>query len=195
MSAAVCLGAASHRGHLQRHKPTSPIAGSHQSQLNQNAEIDRLRLPRIVDDNQLEQLERDGELVRISDDRYIALASNIQDNRRYVREWTLQFISNAARQYRYAFGVRLQINSAVRTEEQQREIAKYNRYAAPPAESSHVAGVTVDLAKRQLTPAQRKWLVAYLKYYRDMGIIEAVEEPYCYHVAVMERYLEYAEKP
>lgn len=191
MSAAVCLGAARHRGHLQRHKPTSPIAGSHQSQLNQNAEIDRLRLPRIVDDNQLEQLERDGELVRISS-QYIDLEP-ATDSRRFARVWTVKFVTELARQFNQSFRQRVPVSSAVRTEEQQRKLRLYNRFAAPPTESSHVAGVTVDIAKRTLTPAQRKWLVAYLKYYRDMGIIEAVEEPYCYHVAVMERYLEYAE--
>lgn len=188
--AATCFGAARHRNHYER-KPLSPLAGSHQAQLNQNAEIDRLRLPRIVNDQQLEQLEKDGELVRIPD-LYIELEPKT-DSRRFARGWTVQFVVGLARRFNQTFGQRLPVSSAVRTEEQQRKLRLYNRFAAPPTESSHVTGITVDITKRPLTVAQRKWLVAYLKYWRDMGIIEAVEEPYCYHVAVMERYIEYAE--
>ena len=187
--AAICLGDA-HPRHLHERKPRSPIAGSHQAQLNQNAEIDRLRLPRIVNDEQLEQLERDGELVNLQSD-FTIIADDVQPDKRYARVWTVQFVRHLAERYSAQFGARLQINSAVRTETQQRRLRMFNRYAAPPDESSHVAGITVDLAKRTLTPTQRKWLVAYLKYWRDMGIIEAVEEPYCFHVAVFDRYLEY----
>jgi hypothetical protein len=61
--------------------------------------------------------------------------------------------------------------------------------------SSHLAGITVDLAKRGLTRAQHKWMEDYLKDLRDQGLVEAAEErrQACFHVMVSDRYTEYRE--
>jgi len=85
------------------------------------------------------------------------------------------------------------VNSAVRTVEQQKKLRRRNRNAAPidgDTASSHLAGTTVDLAKRGLTRKQKKWLDAYLKNLQDQGLIEAAEErrQACYHIMVKSQY-------
>src|ERR1044071_7843333 len=55
-----------HRMHRFRRIPWNPaFKPSHESLLLQNAEIDRLNLPRIRDDKELQRLKADGELVPI----------------------------------------------------------------------------------------------------------------------------------
>jgi len=92
----------------------------------------------------------------------------------------------------------LQVNSAVRTMEQQQKLRRHNRNAAPEVgdlTSSHLAGTTVDLARRGLTQAQHQWIESYLKDLRDQQLIEAAEErrTLCFHVMVSDRYTEWRE--
>ena len=55
-----------HRMHRIRRIPWNPVfKPSHESLLLQNEEIDRLNLPRIYDDKQLEKLKASGDLVPI----------------------------------------------------------------------------------------------------------------------------------
>lgn len=162
------------------------------SMFKQNQEIDRLNLPRIVDDNQLHQLIDQGELVKIEENSRI-LVQPIRDDRKYVRPWARLFSIDMADRFYANFNKPLVIDSAVRTAEQQARLVKVNRFAAPAygvLPSSHLAGITIDIAKRRYSPKERKWIVNYLKSMKDKGLIEAVEEPMCYHVAIMEKYNE-----
>ena len=82
--------------------------------------------------------------------------------------------------------------------EQQRKLRRHNRNAAPEdgdISSSHLAGITVDLAKRGLTRAQHKWVEDYLKNLRDLSLVEVAEErrQACFHVMVSDRYTEWRE--
>jgi hypothetical protein len=100
--------------------------------------------------------------------------------------------------YYKQFHVPLQVNSAVRTMEQQQKLRRHNHNAAPEigeVSSSHLAGITVDLARRGLTRAQHQWIEDYLKNLRDQGLVEAAEErrQKCFHVMVSDRYTEYKE--
>src|SRR5258708_18838316 len=54
-----------HRGHARRVAWNPVLKGSRDSMLRQNEEIDRLQLPRIADQEQLEQLKTTQELVEI----------------------------------------------------------------------------------------------------------------------------------
>jgi hypothetical protein len=86
----------------------------------------------------------------------------------------------------------------VRTAEQQLKLRRSNRNAAPESgdsASSHLAGITVDLAKRGLTREQHKWVEDYLKNFRDLGLVEAAEErrQACFHVMVSDRYTDWRE--
>lgn len=187
-----------HKGHY-RHIVWNPVLkGSYDSMLRQNEEIDRLQLPRIVDDAQLEELVRTQELVPISESQSLRVSPAVKPDKRYCRPWTNQFLEDMGEAYYKEFSIPLQVNSAVRTMEQQHKLRRHNRNAAPEdgdIASSHLAGITVDLAKRGLTRAQHKWVEDYLKNLRDLGLVEVAEErrQACFHVMVSDRYTEWKE--
>src|SRR5437588_19933 len=187
-----------HKGHY-RHIVWNPVLkGSYDSMLRQNEEIDRLQLPRIMDDTQLEELVRTEELVPIEESKSLHVSPAIKADKRFCRPWTNYFLQDMGEAYYHEFHVPLQVNSAVRTLEQQQKLRRHNRNAAPEVgeiASSHLAGITVDLAKRGLTRAQHKWMEDYLKDLRDQGLVEAAEErrQACFHVMVSDRYTEYRE--
>ncbi|HWX56708.1 MAG TPA: DUF5715 family protein [Verrucomicrobiae bacterium] len=182
-----------------RHVVWNPIlrapAGS---QLRQNEEVDRLQLPRIADDTQLEELEHNQELVQVRETKALRISPVIDANKRYLRPWANQFIVDMSEAYYNQFHVPLQLNSAVRTMEQQYKLRFHNRNAAPEAgetASSHLAGITMDLAKRGLSRSQHAFVVDYLKGMRDQGLVEAIEErrTHCFHVMVSDRYTDWRE--
>jgi len=187
-----------HKGHY-RHIVWNPVLkGSYDSMLRQNEEIDRLQLPRIMDDAQLEELVRIEELVPIEESKSLHVSPAIKPDKRYCRPWTNYFLQDMGEAYYNEFHVPLQVNSAVRTMEQQRKLRRHNRNAAPEdgdISSSHLAGITVDLAKRGLTRAQHKWVEDYLKNLRDLSLVEVAEErrQACFHVMVSDRYTEWRE--
>lgn len=154
----------------------------------QTAEIERLKLPRIVDDRQLHDLEYQGELVRIPENEQVSIDPNIPADRRYARLWTRDFICSLGRDFHRTFGAPVRITSAVRTEQQQQLLRATNRYAVEPTKSSHTTGITFDVSKRQLTRQQYKWMTSYFKNAMAAGWAEVSEEPACFHVAVMEEY-------
>jgi hypothetical protein len=187
-----------HRGHVRRIAWNPVLRGSDLSMTRQNEEIDRLQLPRITDNEQLLELERTQELVPIEESRGLRISPGIQQDKRYARPWVNQFLQDMSAAYYTEFHVPLQVNSAVRTMEQQHSLRRHNRNAAPEMgdhASSHLAGITVDLAKRGITRAQHKWMEDYLKNLRDQGLVEAAEErrQACFHVMVSDRYTEWRE--
>ena len=187
-----------HRGHVRRVAWNPVLKGSSDSMLRQNEEIDRLQLPRIADNEQLLELERTQELVPIQESSALRISAGIQADKRYCRPWCNQFLQDMSVAYFNQFHVPLQVNSAVRTMEQQQKLRTHNRNAAPEIgehASSHLAGITVDLAKRGLTRAQHQWIEEYLKNLRDQGLVEAAEErrQACFHVMVSDRYTEWRE--
>ena len=188
-----------HRRARVRHVAWNPVLkGSYDSQLRQNEEIDRLQLPRIADDQQLLELERTQELVPIEETRALRVSPSIKPEKRYARPWVTQFLADMSEAYYKEFHQPLQVNSAVRTIEQQHKLRRSNRNAAPESGengSSHLAGVTVDLAKRGLTRTQHKWIEDYLKNLRDENLIEVAEErrQACFHVMISNRYTEWRE--
>ncbi len=187
------------RGH-RRHIVWNPlIRGSHESLLRQNEEIDRLQLPRIEDEAQLEDLKSRQELVSIKESKALRVDPRLDPERRYCRPWTLEFLQDMSLSYYKEFHSFIQVNSAVRTVEQQRRLRRVNRNAAPDTgetASSHLAGLTVDISKRGLSRKQHKWIENYLSDLREQGLIEAAEERHqaCFHVMVSERYVNWREE-
>src|SRR5581483_3612535 len=84
----------------------------HDSLLRQNAEIDRLQLPRISDDDELEELVGREELVAIRDTQTLRVDPKLDRNRRFCRPWTLQFLEDLAEAYYKEFRKPIQVNSA-----------------------------------------------------------------------------------
>lgn len=180
-----------------RHVYWNPVLkGSYESMLRQNEEINRLELPRIQNDDELQNMILRQELVNIEESDELAVAGNLDTAHRYCRPWTREFLDDLSGAFYDEFHKPIQVNSAVRTIDQQKKLRRHNRNAAPiegETASSHLAGTTVDLAKRGLTRKQKKWLDAYLKNLQDQGLIEAAEErrQACYHIMVKSQYSEW----
>jgi hypothetical protein len=186
------------RGHFRRVAWNPVLRGSMDSMVRQNEEIDRLQLPRIADNDQLLALERTQELVPIQESHALRVNTSLQSDKKYCRPWCNQFLQDMSGAYFREFRVPIQVTSAVRTMEQQQKLRRSNRNAAPETgehASSHLAGITFDIAKRGLTRAQHQWIEEYLKNMRDQGLVEAAEERQqaCFHVMVSDRYTEWRE--
>jgi len=182
---------------LVRHLNWNPlIRGSHESMLRQNEEIDRLGLPRIEDDTQLEELKTNLELVELTDTKTMRVDPRLDPSLRYCKPWTRDFVDDISSAYYDQFKTKIQVNSAVRTVEHQKQLRRHNRNAAPETgetASSHLAGLTVDIAKRGMTKKEHKWFENYLADLRAHNLIEAAEErrQAVFHIMVSERYAEW----
>ncbi len=188
-----------HRMHRFHRVPWNPVfKPSHESLLLQNAEINRLNLPRIRDDKELQRLIANQDLVPIIPSESLRIQSSLDPGRRYCRPWTLDFVDDMSAAYYKEFHEQLQVNSAVRTVLVQKKLRRHNRNAAPETgetASSHLAGLTVDLQRRGMTKAQVKWMEEYMRPLKDLGLIEPEEERrhWCFHIMVAGRYSEYRE--
>ena len=183
-----------HRIHRIHRIPWNPaFKPSHESLLLQNAEIDRMNLPRIYNDAQLERLKASGDLVAIVPSGTLRIQPSLDPARRYCRYWTLDFVNDISTEYYKEFHQQIQVNSAVRTVLVQKKLRRHNRNAAPETgetASSHLAGLTVDLQRRGMTKAQVKWMEEYLRPLKELGLIEPEEERrhWCFHIMVSGRY-------
>lgn len=189
-----------HRTHARVARWNPVLRGSHDSMLRQNDEIDRLKLTRINDDQQLEDLELRGDLVSLHESKGLAIAPNIETNRRFCRPWTRAFLEDLSQAFYAQFHQPIQVTSAVRTVDQQARLQRWNHNAAPidgDTASSHLAGLTVDIGKRPMTLKQRAWFDQYVLKLQQLGLVEAAEErrQACYHIMVSNRYEEYRDAP
>ena len=188
-----------HRMHRIHRIPWNPaFKPSHESLLLQNEEIDRLNLPRIYDDRQLERLKASGDLVPIVPGQSLRIQPSLDPNRRYCRTWTLDFVNDLSEAYYKEFHEQIQVNSAVRTVLVQKKLRRHNRNAAPEkgeTASSHLAGLTVDLQRRGMTKSQVKWMEEYLRPLKEMGLVEPEEErrQWCFHIMVAGAYDDWRE--
>ncbi len=166
---------------------------SHDSLLRQNEEIDRLDLPRIQDDDELEALKASHDLVPIEADERVRFDPRLDPSRRFCRPWTRDFVADLGEVYYSEFHDQIQVNSAVRTVMGQRKLRRHNRNAAPAegdTASSHLAGITVDLQRRGMSKVQIHFVERYLFYLKAIGLVEPEEErrQWVFHIMVAERY-------
>jgi hypothetical protein len=186
--------ASKHRFRFVRWNPM--FRPSHESLLRQNEEIDRLELPRIANDDELEDLKSRELLVPISQSQFLRFDPRLDPSRRYCRPWTRDFLDDLSQAYYRRFHQQIQVNSAVRTVVVQRKLRRHNRNAAPEkgeTASSHLAGLTVDLQRRGMTREQVRYMERYLFYLRALGLVEPEEErrQWVFHVMVSDRYADW----
>ena len=189
-----------HHAHARIMHWNPVLRGSHDSLLRQNEEIDRLKLTRIHDDQQLEELELSGELVSLHDSKAMQIAPNLELNRRFCRPWTRAFLEDMSQAFYAQFHQPIQVTSAVRTVDQQARLQRSNHNAAPidgDTASSHLAGLSVDIGKRPMSRRERAWVDQYVLKLQQLGLVEAAEErrQACYHIMVSNRYDEYRAAP
>lgn len=176
------------------------LRGSHDSLLRQNEEIDRLKLTRINDDQELEELELRGDLVSLHESRSMQIAPNLEVNRRFCRPWTRAFLEDLSQAFYAQFHHPIQVTSAVRTVDQQARLQRWNHNAAPidgDTASSHLAGLTIDIGKSPMSRRERAFIDQYVFKLQQLGLVEAAEErrQACYHIMVSNRYDEYRDTP
>jgi uncharacterized protein DUF5715 len=186
------------RSHFRRIAWNPLFRPSRDSLLRQNAVIDRLDLPRIQDDNELEELKATQDLVPIVPGKTLRIDPRLDPDRRYCRPWTRDFVDDLSEAYYKEFHQQIQINSAVRTVQVQKKLRRHNRNAAPETgetASSHLAGITVDIQRRGMTRPQVKWVEQYMAPLKDLGLIEPEEErrQWVFHVAVSDQYSDWRE--
>jgi hypothetical protein len=188
-----------HRFHLLHWTLWHPMfRPTHESLLAQNAEVDRLELPRIQDDDELEALKASGALQPIIAGESLRFDPRLDPSRRYCRPWTRDFVQDIAQAYYNRFHEQIQVNSAVRTVKVQKKLRRHNRNAAPAegdTASSHLAGLTVDLQRRGMTQEQIRWMEHYLFYMKALGLVEPEEErrQWVFHIMVSGHYADWRE--
>jgi hypothetical protein len=173
--------------------------GSHELLVEQNAELDRQQLPRMSNEYELLQSEISNDLVPVNETEALKVADNLTDSRRYCRPWTRDFLQDLSHAFYEAFHAPLQVNSLVRTADQQAILRRHNHFAAPAAgdtASTHLAGVSVDLSRRGLSNTQYQWIRAYLQPLQLKGLVNPIEERQpVLHVVVFEKYSDKYAKP
>jgi len=187
-----------HRKHFRWLRWNPMFRPSHESLLIQNAEINRLELPRIQDETELEALKADGSLLPIRTSDALRIEPSLDPSRRYCRPWTRDFVEDLSQAYYNRFHQQIQVNSAVRTVKVQKKLRRHNRNAAPAdgdTASSHLAGVTVDLQRRGMSKDQIVWMEHYLFYMKALGLVEPEEERrhWCFHIMVSGLYTDWRE--
>ena len=181
----------SHHGRRMRWNPM--FRPSHESLLRQNEEVDRLQLPRIQNDDELEALKASHALVPIEESQTLRIQHALDPSRRYCRSWTRDFVQDLSEAYYREFHDQIQVNSAVRTVKVQKKLRRHNRNAAPAegdTASSHLAGITVDLQRRGMSKEQIRFVEHYLFYLNALGLVEPEEErrQWVFHIMVSDRY-------
>jgi Family of unknown function (DUF5715) len=190
-SAAVSSSA--HSKKYSRYAKFTPMfPGSHDKLVEQNVELDRSQVQRMNNEFELVQSEMANDLVQVNETDALKIADNLLDTRRYCRPWTRDFLQDFSQAYYETFHAPLQVNSLVRTADQQAYLRRHNRFAAPAfgdTASTHLAGVSVDLSRRGLTATQYKWIRGYLQPLQVKGMVDPIEERQpVLHIVVFEKY-------
>jgi len=171
----------------------APLAGSHESLVRQNERTEADGLERIEDDAQLDELRHDKALVAVPVSASLHINEGLPMNRRYCRPWTAKFLTDLARGHYARFHRYLQVTSAVRTVEYQRQLIEVNGNAAPAdgdIASPHLSGATIDIAKKGLSLSEVAWMRGYLLPLQMAGKLDVEEEFYqsCFHITVYKSY-------
>jgi hypothetical protein len=150
----------------------------------ENHYADIAGIERLEDAAQVQAAIDSGRLVYIP----ITSSPKLPEWRRYVRPAAADFMLELDGRFNRTTGRYLTVDSAVRPQDVQRQLARRNRNAAPATgtrASSHERGTTFDISKR-MKRGEYRWLIAQLAYYQALGRIHVIEEKACIHIMVRE---------
>jgi hypothetical protein len=170
------------------------MRGSFESLVRQNHRIEAEGLERILDDDDLNDRIANGLLVPLPASPKLTVSGTLPPERRYCRPWTAAFLGDLARAHAAVFHSPLEVSSAVRTVEFQKQLLETNGNAAPAEGdivSPHVTGATIDLAKLGLSRQQLGWLRRWLLPLQQAAKLDVEEEFHqsCFHITVYKSYL------
>jgi hypothetical protein len=178
------------------HKPMPPpLRGSYESLVRQNEKTeDKDGLERIEDDADLNDRIARKMLVPVPVSAALNVNQNLPENRRYCRPWTARFLADLARAHAAVFHGPLEVSSAVRTVEYQKQLMKVNGNATSAEgdiASPHLTGATIDIAKNLLSRKEVAWMRAWLLPLQNVGKIDVEEEfkQSCFHITVYKSYI------
>ncbi|WP_144312274.1 DUF5715 family protein [Terriglobus saanensis] len=172
----------------------APMKGSHEILVHQNVMATQDGLDRIEDDDQLNSMRKAKLLAALPVGFGVQVDERLPANRRYARPWTVRFLSDLGRAHFARFHESIQVNSAVRTVDFQRQLMRVNGNAAPPTgdtASPHLTGQAIDLAKHGMSMTEIAWMRGYLLPLVQQGKIDVEEEfqQACFHISVYRRYM------
>ena len=161
----------------------------------ENSYADKAGIARFTDRESLKAGIASGVLVPIP----ITSCPKLPEFRRYVRPTAAEFLRELDSRFYLATGRYLIVDSAVRSADVQKQVARHNRNAAPAngdRASSHERGTTFDIASRRvyfngwanMRRREYRWLLIQLAYYQGIGRIHVIEERSCLHIMVREDY-------
>ncbi|HET7104878.1 MAG TPA: DUF5715 family protein [Terracidiphilus sp.] len=179
-----------HRIHIVA---TPPLRGSFESLQRQNEKTDAEHLERILNFNDLKDRIARGVLVPVPASSALTIDQDLPPDYRYCRPWTATFLSDLSRAHEAVFHRPLQVSSAVRTIQYQKELRLRNGNAASAegdVVSPHVTGATIDITKRDLTTREIYWMRIHLRALQKAGKLDVEEEfrQACFHITVYKSY-------
>ena len=172
----------------------APLKGSLESLERQNEKTDRDNLERILDEDDLKDRIASKVLVPVPVSSALAINNNLPETHRYVRPWTATFLSDLAQAHAQHFENPLQVTSAVRTVEYQKQLMRVNGNATQAEGdivSPHLTGATIDIGKNIMSRAEIAWMRSRLLQLQLQGKIDVEEEFHqaCFHITVYRAYL------
>lgn len=181
-----CLLAGSAFGAVSLH-------GSRSALMEQNLMAQREGLSHITHTRQLKIFEKKKLLVPLRSGTAVKIDRRLLREYSYARPETRLFVRRLSRDFARKFHKPLQINSAVRTVDYQKQLRRKNRNAARATtgllQSSHTTGATIDIAKKGMSRTELNWMRERLIRLERAGYIEATEEHRqpVFHVMVFDR--------
>lgn len=171
------------------------LRGSKESLDKQYRMARELRLPRIQNVAQINQLLMNGqlyELPRQGETFYLDEQIGEYDPMyahmyRVASPVAIKFISQWSRKFYNQFdGKRLKVTSLVRTVEYQKKLQRRNANATAVSRSAHLTGSAIDISYKELVADEIKWMRTELLALEKKQMIEATEERFqaCFHVMV-----------
>ena len=171
----------------------APMVGSAESLARQNEMTDAEGLERILDEDDLADRIAQKLLVPVPESPALTVNANLPENHRFCRPWTADFLTDLAQAHAARFGHALEVSSAVRTVEYQKQLMLTNGNAAAAEGdivSPHLTGGTIDIAKSGLGRAEVSWMRSWLLPLQTAGTIDVEEEFHqrCFHITVYKNY-------
>jgi hypothetical protein len=170
------------------------LRGSLESLERQNDKTEADDLERIEDEDDLADRISRKLLVPVPVSPALTINTNLEENHRYCRPWTANFLSDLASLHSAQFHKPLEVSSAVRTVEYQKHLIGTNGNAAAAegdVVSPHLTGATVDIAKQGMSRQEMGWMRNWLLPLQKAGQIDVEEEfrQACFHITVYKSYV------
>ncbi|MGA2250816.1 DUF5715 family protein [Terracidiphilus sp.] len=172
----------------------APLKGSLESLERQNERTEGDGLERILDEQDLQDRIDQKLLVPVPVSVSLSVNNNLAETHRYVRPWTAIFLEDISKAHAQRFDGPIQVTSAVRTVEYQKQLRLVNGNATEAEGdivSPHLTGATIDIGKNTMSRAELAWMRNFLLPLQLDGKIDVEEEfrQACFHITVYKSYV------